>query len=229
MSKSNPEAIEVRLGEKTGYVSSLEGKPMKVPEGWEVLPPGDAALSRRLKQEGPSWTVIEIKRRKRFSHGILAPVGRIAQLKAEREVEKNDPAYQKKLASGRARRAKAEVAYAEEFEQVVFQFLDFTEEHIELANRLASAVTKHAIPVGSGTVARTQRIPIERRAEAAVIAWMRHQTTAYDNMAIPREKGARREVRRMLAERSRKLLNRYRQAGGEASSSCLLKSALKRL
>lgn len=30
-----------------------------------------------------------------------------------------------------------------------------------------TAITDHAVPVGSGTVARTQRIPIERRAEAA--------------------------------------------------------------
>lgn len=54
----------------------------------------------------------------------------------------------------------------------------------------------HAVPVGSGTVARTQLIPLEQRAEAAVIAWMRHQTTAYDRMSIARIKGERREVRR---------------------------------
>ena len=227
MSKSNPEAIEVRLGEKEGYVSSLAGKPMQIPAGWEVLPPGDAALSRRVKQEGPSWTVIEIKRRKRFSHGVLAPAERIAMLKADRVAEKDDPKYQKRLVAGRARRAKAEQAYAEEFEQVVFQFLDLHEDHINLANTLAKAVTEHAIPVGSGTVARTQRIPIERRAEAAVIAWMRHQTTAYDHMTIPREKGARREVRRMLAERSRKLLGRYRVRNGEASQAGPLTSALQ--
>jgi hypothetical protein len=50
-------------------------------------------------------------------------------------------------------------------------------------------VTDHATPVGSGTVARTKRIPVEQRAEAAVIAWMRHQTTGYDGMVIPRIKG----------------------------------------
>jgi hypothetical protein len=54
---------------------------------------------------------------------------------------------------------------------------------------LAQAVTDHATPVGSGTVARTKRIPVEQRAEAAVIAWMRHQTTGYDGMVIPRVKG----------------------------------------
>lgn len=228
MSKSNPEAIEVRPGEQKGFVTSGEGKQMKIPDGWGRLKPGDAALSRRVKMEGPSWTVIEIKRRKKFSHGILAPAERIDRLKAEREAEKDDTKYQKKLNAGRARRAKAEVAYAEEFEQSVFQFLDFHEEHIDLANTLAKAVTVHAIPVGSGTVARTQRIPIERRAEAAVIAWMRHQTTAYDNMTIPREKGARREVRRMLAERSRKLLNRYRVENEEGSRACPLKVALRK-
>lgn len=53
----------------------------------------------------------------------------------------------------------------------------------------------------------------QRRAEAATIAWMRHQTTAYDDMTIPREKGKRREVRRMLAKRSKHLLQQYRQAG----------------
>jgi hypothetical protein len=35
-----------------------------------------------------------------------------------------------------------------------------------------------------------------------VIAWMRHQTTGYDGMVIPRVKGKRREVRRLLARRS---------------------------
>jgi len=43
----------------------------------------------------------------------------------------------------------------------------------------------HATPVGSGTVARTKRIPVEQRAEAAVIARMRHQTTGHDSMPTP--------------------------------------------
>jgi hypothetical protein len=39
-----------------------------------------------------------------------------------------------------------------------------------------------------------------------VIAWMRHQTTGYDGMAIPTVRGKRREVRRMLAQRSKEML-----------------------
>lgn len=78
-------------------------------------------------------------------------------------------------------------------------YLHFAERWSGLEAKLAAAVTEHAVPVGSGTVARTQRIPLERRAEAAVIAWMRHRTTAYDHMRIARVKGERREVRRQLA------------------------------
>jgi hypothetical protein len=65
----------------------------------------------------------------------------------------------------------------------------------------------------------------ERRAEAAVIAWMRHQTTGYDSMKIPRVKGQRREVRRMLAERSRELLRGYRR-GEPVGVSCPIDRAL---
>ncbi|HUR52915.1 MAG TPA: DUF2293 domain-containing protein, partial [Gemmataceae bacterium] len=76
-------------------------------------------------------------------------------------------------------------------------------------------------------VARTERIPVGERAEAAVIAWMRHQTTAYDAMRIERVKGRRREVRRMLARRSVQLLERYRR-GEPADEACPLARALAR-
>ena len=110
----------------------------------------------------------------------------------------------------------------------VVTFLAFHPTHADLADRLARAVTDHATPVGSGTVARTKRIPVEQRAEAAVIAWMRHQTTGYDGMVIPRVKGKRREVRRMLARRSHELLARYRR-GDSIAEECPLKKALLRL
>src|SRR5581483_10978210 len=108
-------------------------------------------------------------------------------------------------------RDQAQAEYAEDFYGAVVTFLGFHERYRDLACRLARAVTDHATPVGSGTVARTKRIPVEQRAEAAVIAWMRHQTTGYEGMVIPRVRGKRREVRRLLAARSKELLGRYRR------------------
>ena len=75
-------------------------------------------------------------------------------------------------------------------------------------------------------MARTERIPVEERAEAAVIAWLRHQTTAYDHMKIERVKGARRQVRRELAERSRALLDVHRVDRAHAAVGCPLCQAL---
>ena len=74
----------------------------------------------------------------------------------------------------------------------------------------------------SEEVAGAKKPPIERRAEAATIAWLRHATTAYDHMVIPRIKGRRREVRRRLADRSRKLLGRYRRGEPIAAADCPL-------
>jgi hypothetical protein len=124
------------------------------------------------------------------------------------------------------RREKTQQNYVEDFTTAVVAFLAFHDRYADLAQRLAKAVAAHATPVGSGTVARTTRIPIERRAEAAVIAWMRHQTTSYDGMTIPRAKGKRREVRRLLAQRSKELLARYRQ-GETIGNACPLKTALE--
>jgi hypothetical protein len=108
----------------------------------------------------------------------------------------------------------------------VLSFLNFAAVHQALAEQMATAIAAHATPVGSGTVARTERIPIEQRAEAATIAWLRHQTTAYDEMRIARIKGKRREVRRELAEQSRALLERYRRGLPADATHCPLQIAL---
>jgi hypothetical protein len=200
---------------------------LAVPADWSLLSPGDAALSRRIKQDGPTWTVIEMKGRKRFSRGIWAPTGRIAALQLELAVERQDPSYQRKLDAGRKRRVVEQEVYAGDFRAAVLSYLNFHPNQRVAAELMARLISDHAVPVGSGTVARTERIPLEQRAEAATIAWMRHQTTGYDNMIIPLLKGRRREVRRMLAQRSIQLLARYRQGLVIDPVTCPLAKALR--
>jgi hypothetical protein len=207
---------------------AADGSLVTPPGDWACLPPGDAALTRRVKAAGPCFTVEEKKGRKTFSRGLWAPATTIAAQRAALVEERQDPAYAVRLAQGRARRARAQEAYEDDFEEAVVDFLAFHVRHAVVAATLARRVTAHATPVGSGTVARTQRIPVEERAEAAVIAWLRHQTTAYDHLHIPREKGARREVRRMLAEQSRRLLEKYRRGADIDDDACPLQSALVR-
>lgn len=199
-----------------------------VPAGWALLPPGDAALTRRIKADGPTWTMVEMKGRKRFSRGIWAPAARVAALRAELEVERADPAYERKLSAARERRKVEEARYAGDFRGAVLDFLHFHPRHAADAAALATLIAAHATPVGSGTVARTERIPIEARAAAATIAWLRHQTTGYDAMRIPRGKGQRREVRRLLTQRSQQLLQGYRTGRVLDVSTCPLQQALRR-
>ncbi|HLP03307.1 MAG TPA: DUF2293 domain-containing protein [Opitutaceae bacterium] len=220
------ETLEVRPFAASRRVVDRSGRVLPVPDDWDLLPPGDAALSRRIKADGPSWTVIELKGNKRFSRGIWAPAARITALRAELALERQDPAYQRKLDAGRARRAAEQAEYVEDFRGAVLAYLAFHPSHRGLAERMAERITAHATPVGSGTVARTERIPVEERAEAATIAWMRHQTTGYDNMVIARVKGERREVRRQLAQRSVALLERYRRGVAVEPASCPLQRAL---
>jgi hypothetical protein len=220
-------SLVVAPGPRPRTVSTEHGEILAIPDGWSLLPPGDAALTGRVKKAGASWQVEERRGRKRFSRGVWAETAAIERIRAELLREREDPAYTRKLEGGRQRRAVEQTRYEGEFEAAILRFLSFAPRHAELAARLSRAITEHAVPVGSGTVARTQRIPIERRAEAATIAWLRHATTSYDDMHIPRVKGMRREVRRELAQRSRQLLERYRRGEAVAAESCLLSRGLK--
>src|SRR4051812_738950 len=74
------------------------------PEGWACLPPGDAGLTRRVKQAGPSWAVIEKRGRKAFSKGLWAPRENIETAKNALESERSTVAYAKKRASASAGR-----------------------------------------------------------------------------------------------------------------------------
>lgn len=214
-------------GKREGWVHA-DGQEIAVPAEWVLVPPGDPGLTRRVKAAGPTWTVQEKMGRKTFSRGVWAPAVTVARIQAELEKERSTESYSKRRASDTARRQRQQVAYVGDFRQAVLDFLAFAPRHAALAEQLADAVARHATPVGSGTVARTERIPIAERAEAAVIAWLRHQTTGYDTMAIERRKGRRREVRRELAARSRELLARYRRddQGQNSSAPCPLVAAL---
>jgi hypothetical protein len=215
-------------GPTPSTVRAADGTVLTAPDGWALLLPGDAALTRRVKEAGDHWVVQEKKGRKTFSRGVWAPAATIDRIRTELEAERATDGYARRKEADARRRDNAQAEYVEDFFGAVVKFLAFHPSHAELADRLARAVTDQATPVGSGTVARTRRISVEERAEAAVIAWMRHQTTGYEGMVIPRIKGKRREVRRMLAQRSQELLARYRR-GEPVSDGCPLRKALTNL
>lgn len=204
-----------------------EAKAFIPPTGWACLPPGDAGLTRKVKAAGPTVTLQEKRGRKVFSLGVWADAEQIATATAEMEQMRSTEKYARQKQQAAVRREKKQEAYVEDFGAAILDFLNFAPLHQKVAQQFAKRVSDHATPVGSGTVARTERIPIQQRAEAAVIAWMRHQTTAYDQMKIARIKGKRREVRRELAAQSKKILASYR-GGQPIPASCPLQAALEK-
>src|SRR5687768_3058513 len=177
---SQPKSQIVAPGPDNRSVRTAGGQVLRAPADWVLVPPGDAGLTRRLKASGPTWTVQEKVGRRSFSRGVWASKAVVERIRRDLAAERATPEYAKKQEAAARRRDREQAEYVTDFRAAVLQYLAFHPRYRDLAVRLASAVTTHATPVGSGTVARTERIPVDERAEAAVIAWMRHQTTAYE-------------------------------------------------
>jgi hypothetical protein len=227
MDKSMEQGNRIVVSGLNGTLMDEGGKRLTPPAGWAFLAAGDAGITRKIIANGIFWRVQAQMGRRLISKGIWAPADTIAAARQEVEAVRSTTAYQKRLAADRERRERKQAEYEKEFYLEVRAFLAFAPRYQEREKEMAMAITAHAVPVGSGTVARTAMIPVEERAAKAVIAWMRHQTTAYESMRIPRVKGKRREIRRMLAGRSVELLKAYRE-GLETSPRCPLRKALEK-
>lgn len=214
-------------GPKQRTVVTSDGQLLKVPDSWELLPPGDGPLTKLTKSKGAWWLVQVKKGRRNISKGIWTEAASIVEAKKEITHKRSLPSYADKREKELARREKKQQQYECEFEGQVIEYLHFHPRYQPQAELLAKLITLHATPVGSGTVARTKRLPLSKRAENAVIAWLRHQATAYDSMKIPRIKGKRREVRRELARQTIQMLEPYRR-GDELPVDCAISRALQR-
>ncbi len=208
-----------RLKDKSGNV-------FIVPKDWANLPAGDASVTRKLKSLGPTWTVQEKKGRKTFSHGVWAQKEHLQQAKSLVEAQRADPKHQKKLAQAKVRREEKEEVFGEDFQQAIITFLNFHKKYQALVEQLAVLVKEHAVPVGSGTVARSSSVTLDDKAALAVMAWMRHQTSNYDSTSVPRIKGARRELRKKIARQSQRILAKYRSGEDADLRDCPLYKAL---
>ncbi len=88
--------------ERTVYLDG--GAVLQVPEDWELLSPGDAGLTRRVKSRGPTWTVKQQKGRRTFSLGVWAPADRIIEVRKELEQERSTEKYAKSKVAAAKRR-----------------------------------------------------------------------------------------------------------------------------
>ena len=72
-------------GPTPNTVRAADGTVLTTPEGWALLPPGDAGLTRRVKAAGDHWVVQEKVGRRLFSRGVWASSETIERIRAELE------------------------------------------------------------------------------------------------------------------------------------------------
>src|SRR5688500_6607019 len=100
-------------------VRTATGEVLRPPAGWVLLPPGDAALTRRVKAAGPTWTVQEKRGRKTFSRGVWAPAAVVEEVRQHLAAERSAPAYARKREADSRRRDRRQATYVEDFQEAV--------------------------------------------------------------------------------------------------------------
>ena len=212
-------------GPTPNTVRSADGKVLTAPEGWVLLPPGDAALTRRVKAAGDHWVVQEKKGRKVFSRGVWAPAATIDKIRAELEAERSTEGYAKRKEADARRRDKAQAEYVEDFYGAVVAFLAFHPTHADLADRACPCGGRSCHPGWKRHSRQDEANPRRTACRSRRHCLDAAPDHRLRSMVIPRVKGKRREVRRMLAQRSQELLGRYRR-GEAVGEECPLKKAL---
>src|SRR3954468_17990463 len=91
-------------GPAPNTVRAADGTVLTAPEGWILLSPGDAALTRRVKAAGEHWVVQEKKGRKVFSRGVWAPTATVERLRAALDAERSTGSFAKRKAADARRR-----------------------------------------------------------------------------------------------------------------------------
>lgn len=172
---------EVGDWQKDG-VSELHFGRIPVPEGWNLLESGDALLTRRVKARGKYWEYYHELKTKPYDKkiGIFAPANVIEEERRKISGERRTKEYKQRLERSRKTREKKGAKYREEFTEACFRFLNFVREHEDLAWQIAWGATSVATEVGSSRVGRTSRLPLEKKAELAVRAFIRHNFTDYN-------------------------------------------------
>src|SRR5688572_5693486 len=106
-------------------VRTAGGDVLRPPAGWVLVPPGDAALIRRVKAAGPTWTVQEKRGRKTFSLGVWALGDVVEAVKSQLAAERATPRHARRKEADARRREQAQAVYVQTFREAVLDFLAF--------------------------------------------------------------------------------------------------------
>jgi len=215
--RENLAVYEIGDWKKDGVSEGRFGR-IPVPKGWLLLEAGDAFLTRRVKSRGRWWEYRRKLKTKAYDVklGNFAPIDVIEEERKKLEEERSTESYKQRLETSRRARQTKEDKYRDEFSKAVFRFLNFASEHKDLAWQIAQGVASLATEPSSGRVGRTGTLPLEKKAELAARAYVRHNHTDYEellaNVDVPLETGDSfyREIRGVAQQKVDKFLALHR-------------------
>jgi hypothetical protein len=179
------EVLNVYVSREGGWWHPDHGD-VEIPDGWALLPAGDAYLTRTVTKAGPHWIAWRPgDRRRRQRLGLWAPEENIEL--AERQAARTAAGRARARERAAVQRDRTEGAYRDELVAAIVTWLDFAEENGELAARIAQAAADHAAVVGSRRVGRTSTLSLEEKAALAARAHIRHHHTDYEDQLIEHE------------------------------------------
>jgi len=155
---------------------------VEIPADWDLLPAGDAFMTRTVKAGGVYWYAWKPRTRSRPHRrlaGLWAP--RVVIEEAEVRAAKTAAERERRCEMSAPHRAAAEERYRGQLATAVRAFLDFAPEHSPLAEAIAEDASVRAAAVGSGRVGRTRKLAVEERAALAARAYIRHRYTSYED------------------------------------------------
>ncbi len=165
----------------------------------ELLPSGDAAITRRAKKYSKRWAVVvrwSIARKRFERQGLLVEPQAIGQ--AEDESQNDAERRRKQRAHGAAARQREDEKYVRQFAEAIRR------EYPSCPPQEEFAIARHACTRNSGRVGRKQAArELESTAiRSAVIAHIRHVHTNYDERItkVGDRDTARDEVSDLVAE-----------------------------
>ena len=171
----------------------------------EFLPSGDATLTRRSRKHSPLSAIVTRfnHRKKRYQRqGVLVTAEAIELAHAQNRGDAEQRATQRERAA--RRREKQDVEFVQQVEQLILA--DFPGCTVEEARQIAL----HTCERGSGRVGRSAaaRSLEQGSIQIAVVAWVRHQHTDYDELLM---KGVERKTARLqIYDTQQEVLDQWR-------------------
>ena len=177
------------------------GQSVKIPSKYVAVLPSDPYLTRKIKSLSDT-VFLKMRKGRQYSSVVTMFAPKEAVEEAEKLAEASQEERAKKRKAARAYQAKRENEH--QADMVVTMRRVFPKMPAEIAPK----IVQHAFEVSSGRVGRTRMLDTKEKIRLAVVAYIRHNRTRYDELLA--NGYGRREAREIVAAKIEATLEKWK-------------------